>query len=50
MEAYLNGVRRDVRSLARFLQRRLNEGMTPDQWALIQNEFLAAIMVGAGGY
>ncbi len=45
MEAYLNGVRRDVRSLARFLQRRLNEGMTPDQWALIQNEFLAAIMV-----
>jgi len=45
MEAYLNGVRRDVRSLARFLQRRLKEGMNPDQWALVQNEFLAAIMV-----
>jgi len=45
IEAYLNGVRRDVRSLARFLQRRLKEGMDAEQWALIQNEFLAAIMV-----
>ncbi|RLB78562.1 MAG: hypothetical protein DRH06_01350 [Deltaproteobacteria bacterium] len=45
IENYLNGVRRDVRSLARFLQRRLNEEMNTDQWELIQNEFLAAIMV-----
>ncbi len=45
IEGYLNGVRRDVRSLARFLQRRLKEDMNADQWALIQNEFLAAIMV-----
>ena len=45
IENYLNGVRRDVRSLARFLQRRLKEDMNADQWALIQNEFLAAIMV-----
>ncbi len=45
IEAYLNGVRRDVRSLARFLQRRLKEGMTAEQLALIQNEFLAAVMV-----
>ena len=45
IEAYLNGVRRDVRSLARFLQRRLKEGMDAEQWALIQYEFLAAIMV-----
>ncbi len=45
IEAYLNGVRRDVRSLARFLQRRLKEGMDAEQWALIQNEFLAAVMV-----
>ena len=45
IENYLNGVRRDVRSLARFLQRRLKEDMNTDQWALIQNEFLASIMV-----
>lgn len=45
IEAYLNGVRRDVRSLARFLQRRLKEGMTAEQLALVQNEFLAAVMV-----
>ncbi|MFK5925662.1 MAG: ATP-binding protein [Desulfuromusa sp.] len=45
IEDYLNGVRRDVRSLARFLQRRLKKDMDADQWALIQNEFLAAIMV-----
>ncbi len=45
IEALLKGVRREVRSLARFLQRRLKEGMDAEQWALIQNEFLAAILV-----
>ncbi len=45
IEDYLDGVRRDVRFLARFLQRRLQENMEDDQWTLIQNEFLAAIMV-----
>ncbi len=45
IEDYLDGVRRDVRSLARFLQRRLKKDMDADQWALIQNEFLAAMMV-----
>lgn len=45
IEDYLDGVKRDVRFLARFLQRRLQEDMEADQWSLIQNEFLAAIMV-----
>ena len=45
IEDYLDGVKRDVRFLARFLQRRLQEDMEAGQWALIQNEFLAAIMV-----
>ncbi len=45
IEDYLDGVRRDVRSLSRFLQRRLKKDMDADQWALIGNEFLAAIMV-----
>ncbi len=45
IEDYLNGVKRDVRSLARFLQRSLQDGMEADQWSLVQNEFLAAIMV-----
>ncbi len=45
IENYLSGVRRDVRSLTRILQRRLQEEMNADQWTLIQNELLAAIMV-----
>ncbi len=44
IEDYLDGVKRDVRSLARFLQRRFQDGMEVEQWALVQNEFLAAIM------
>ncbi len=45
IEDYLDGVKRDVRFLARFLQRRLQKDMEADQWRLVQNEFLAAIMV-----
>lgn len=50
IEDYLDGVRRDVRSLARFLQRRLHDNMETEQWALVQNEFLAAIMVEKNYY
>jgi len=45
IEEYLDGVRRDVRSLARFVQRRIRNDMDADQWTMIQNEFLASIMV-----
>ncbi|MBW2660182.1 MAG: cache domain-containing protein, partial [Deltaproteobacteria bacterium] len=45
IDDYLDGVRRDVRSLARFVQRRLKKDVDADQWILIKNEFLAAIMV-----
>ncbi len=45
IDNYLDGVRRDVHSLARFVQRRLKKDVDADQWALIKNEFLASIMV-----
>ncbi len=45
IDDYLDGVRRDVRSLARFVQRRLKKDVDADQWALIKDEFLASIMV-----
>jgi HAMP domain-containing protein len=45
IDDYLDGVRRDVHSLARFVQRRLKKDVDADQWILIKNEFLASIMV-----
>jgi len=50
VEDYLSGVRRDVRSLARFLQRRLRDEMTADQWALVQNEFLQSVLAEKAYY
>lgn len=43
LEAYLAGVRRDVLSLSRFLQRRLQPRMTEDQWRAVEEEFLQTL-------
>jgi len=43
LEAYLAGVRRDVLSLARFLQRRLQPKMTEAQWRAVEAEFLQTL-------
>lgn len=43
LDAYLAGVRRDVLSLSRFLQRRLQPRMTEDQWRAVEEEFLQTL-------
>jgi signal transduction histidine kinase len=43
LEVYLKGVRRDVLSLSRFLQNRLQAKMTEAQWRTVEEEFLQTI-------
>lgn len=43
LEAYLAGVRRDVLSLSRFLQRRLQPKMTEAQWRAVEEEFIQTL-------
>lgn len=43
LEDYLQGVSRDVGSLARFLQRRFKEDMTRVEWLQVRREFFSTI-------
>lgn len=43
IEVYLAGVRRDVLSLSRFLERRLKSRMTEAEWRGVEEEFLRAM-------
>ncbi|BCR05624.1 hypothetical protein DESUT3_26930 [Desulfuromonas versatilis] len=43
LETHLGGVRREVLSLARFLQRRLEPRMTEAQWRTVEEEFLQIV-------
>jgi len=50
IETHLAGVRRDVLSLSRFLERRLKSHMTESEWRTVEDEFLRAMAMEQAYY